>query len=66
MNLIECDLRKRESCKQVVDEHMKKYGHLEILVNNASMQVACEDFEQIDLDVTEDTFKVSAEAGWHS
>lgn len=39
IHIIEADLKSRDTCKKVVDEHVKKYGGLEILVNNASMQV---------------------------
>ena len=39
IHIIEADLKSRDTCKKVIDEHVKKYGGLEILVNNASMQV---------------------------
>jgi NADP-dependent 3-hydroxy acid dehydrogenase YdfG len=48
------DLMKEENVKKVVDEHMKKYGALDILVNNASKQMMCEDIADI---------KVSSTAG---
>jgi len=43
------DLMNYTNCKIVVDEHLKKYGHIDVLVNNASKQAKCENFEDIDL-----------------
>ncbi|PWY99312.1 NAD(P)-binding protein [Testicularia cyperi] len=51
------DLMKRDDCKMIVDKHLAKWGGLDILVNNASKQVPCTNFEDIDLDVTESTFR---------
>lgn len=34
---------KDEDCKRVVDEHVKKYGRIDVLVNNASKQIQCPD-----------------------
>ncbi|KAF8428988.1 oxidoreductase [Tirmania nivea] len=51
------DLMDNKNCKMVVDEHIKKYGRINVLINNASKQVQCENFEDIDLDMVESTFK---------
>ena len=40
---------KEESVKKVVDEHIKKYGGLDILVNNASKQMMCDDIADINV-----------------
>ncbi|KUI68409.1 putative oxidoreductase YhdF [Cytospora mali] len=55
--LIPGDLMDNETCKKAVDEHIKRFGKLHVLVNNASKQVMCEDFTKIDLDVVESTFR---------
>lgn len=43
------DLKKADNAKSVVQKHIEKYGSLDILVNNASRQVMCKDFAEIDL-----------------
>lgn len=55
--LIPGDLMDNETCKNAVDEHIKKFNGLDVLVNNASKQVMCYDFAEIDLDVVESTFR---------
>ncbi|KAK9851762.1 uncharacterized protein MYU51_009251 [Penicillium brevicompactum] len=57
--LIPGDLRERTICRHAVDEHLKRYGTINILVNNASKQYMCEVFENIDLDKTEDIFRTN-------
>lgn len=37
--IVECDLEEESSCRKVVDEHIKTFGTLNVLVNNASKQV---------------------------
>ena len=56
-HLIPLDTTSRENCQKAVEEHMKTFGKLSILVNNSAMQVMCEDLKDIDLDVTEKTFQ---------
>jgi NAD(P)-dependent dehydrogenase (short-subunit alcohol dehydrogenase family) len=53
------DLKKVENVQKVVDKHIQEYGHLDILVNNASQQVECKDFEEIDLETVEKTFRTN-------
>jgi NAD(P)-dependent dehydrogenase (short-subunit alcohol dehydrogenase family) len=36
---------------------MKEFGHLDILVNNASKQMQCKNYEDIDIDAIESTFR---------
>ncbi|CAI7586316.1 unnamed protein product [Penicillium glandicola] len=57
--LIPGDLRDRNVCRHAVNEHVKKYGKINILVNNASKQYLCTEFENIDLDKTEDIFRTN-------
>ncbi|KAJ5534603.1 Short-chain dehydrogenase/reductase SDR [Penicillium freii] len=57
--LIPGDLRDREFCRHAVNEHVKKYGTVNILVNNASKQYLCAEFENTDLDKTEDIFRTN-------
>lgn len=49
IHLIKADLMDEKAAKGVVDEHLKKWGQLDILVNNASKQIECKDFSQVDL-----------------
>lgn len=35
--------------KKAVDEHVKRYGGLDILVNNASKQMMCKDLADIEV-----------------
>ncbi|KAL4881740.1 hypothetical protein BJY04DRAFT_188052 [Aspergillus karnatakaensis] len=55
--LLQGDLRKRDFCKKVVEEHVKKFGTINILINNASKQEPCKDLAEIDLDQVEDVFQ---------
>ncbi|KAI9714562.1 MAG: hypothetical protein M1812_006367 [Candelaria pacifica] len=55
--LIPGNLMENELCKKAVDEHVKKYGKLDCLVNNASKQIMCPEFAEIDLDNVESTFR---------
>jgi NAD(P)-dependent dehydrogenase (short-subunit alcohol dehydrogenase family) len=53
------DITKEENCKKIIDAHMSKFGKLSVLVNNAAMQEMCEDISNIDLAVTERTFRTN-------
>ncbi|OQE47279.1 hypothetical protein PENCOP_c001G02840 [Penicillium coprophilum] len=55
--LIECDLRDRHACRHAVDEDVKKYGAVNILVNNASKQYLSTQFEDVDPDKAENIFR---------
>lgn len=55
--LIPTDLMVNENCRKVVEEHVKKYGKLDVLVNNAGKQFMCKDFAEINLDNVESTFR---------
>ncbi|KAI5194628.1 short chain dehydrogenase/ reductase-like protein [Aureobasidium subglaciale] len=45
------DLKEEKNCKAAIDEHIKVFGKLNVLVNNASMQESCEDHREIDIAV---------------
>lgn len=51
------DLMQADNAKKVVDEHLKAYGRLDILVNNASKQIMCKQVEDIELENVESTFR---------
>lgn len=49
IHLISADLMDEIAVKGIVDNHLKKWGRLDILVNNASKQIMCKDFAEVDL-----------------
>jgi len=55
--LIPGDLMDNKFCKTAVDKHVEKYGEINVLVNNAGKQIMHDDFEDIDLDNVESTFR---------
>jgi len=59
VNLIAMDLKTESACKQVVDEHLKTFGRLDILVPNAAQQLENHDITTLPTEQWEDTFKVN-------
>ncbi|KAK9808250.1 hypothetical protein WJX73_003475 [Symbiochloris irregularis] len=58
--LIPGDLIEEAQCKKVVDETVKKFGRIDILVNNAAFQGPClKSFTDIDRERLERTFNVN-------
>ncbi|KAL4863597.1 hypothetical protein BDV12DRAFT_177288 [Aspergillus spectabilis] len=55
--LISGDLRDRDFCKRAVEGHVKKFGTINILINNASTQFSCGDLAEISLDQVENVFQ---------
>jgi NAD(P)-dependent dehydrogenase (short-subunit alcohol dehydrogenase family) len=51
------DLRDAKFCESVVEKHLSKYGRLDIVVSNASKQIPCKKFEDLQLDDVESTFR---------
>lgn len=47
--LVPFNLENIKDCSKIIDQHMKKYGKLDVLVNNASKQIINKDFADIDL-----------------
>ncbi|KDR85811.1 hypothetical protein GALMADRAFT_84969 [Galerina marginata CBS 339.88] len=56
-NILSVDLMDEAACKTLVQDHLRKFGKLDILVNNASKQIMCKSFEDIDLKNVESTFR---------
>ncbi|KDN37983.1 NAD(P)-binding protein [Tilletiaria anomala UBC 951] len=59
IHTVPADLKSRDEAQRMVAKHVDEYGGLNILVNNASMQVQCKALEDIDLDVVEQKFQTS-------
>lgn len=57
--LIKGDLRDKEFCKDSVQQVIKKFGGLNILVNNAAEQHVRDGFKDVDMDVLERTFQTN-------
>ena len=55
--LVAGDLMDNAKCKEAVQKHVDEYGVIHVLVNNASKQIMCEEFAEIDLDNVESTFR---------
>jgi len=55
--LIPGDLMDNETCRKAVEKHVEEFGVIHVLVNNASKQIMCPDFAEIDLDAVESTFR---------
>lgn len=55
--LIPGNLMDNETCKKAVEEHVRAFGKIHVLVNNASKQMMCDDIAKIDLDAVESTFR---------
>jgi NAD(P)-dependent dehydrogenase (short-subunit alcohol dehydrogenase family) len=53
------DLSVEENYKKAIDEHIKVFGKINVLVNNASMQVSCADHREIDLATVTKTFQTN-------
>ncbi|KPM42827.1 hypothetical protein AK830_g3744 [Neonectria ditissima] len=55
--LIAGNLMDNETCRDAVQQHVDKFGKIDVLVNNASKQIMCEDIKDINLDDVESTFR---------
>ncbi|KAK3309403.1 uncharacterized protein B0T15DRAFT_2304 [Chaetomium strumarium] len=55
--LIPGDLMDNKTCKEAIQKHVDSFGEIHVLVNNASKQIMCDDFAEIDLDNVESTFR---------
>jgi len=58
-HLMPLDVTEEENCKKAVEEHMKVFGKLNVLVNNSAMQEICNDLRDIDLSVVEKTYRTN-------
>lgn len=57
--LIRGDIRNRDFCKQLVEDTVKHYGKINILVNHAGEQHPTHNIEELDLDLMEKTFQTN-------
>ena len=58
-HLLALDVTSEANCKKAVDEHLRAFGKLSVLVNNSAMQEICNDLKDIDLATTEKTFRTN-------
>ncbi|MBB3969267.1 SDR family oxidoreductase [Mucilaginibacter phyllosphaerae] len=63
--LIKGDVKNCEFCREAVEQTVSKFGKLNILVNNAGMQVPQKEFKDITEQQLEDTFKTNIFAYFH-
>ena len=57
--LIATDISIEENCKKIVDQTIKRFGKIDILVNNAAVQYEQEDIKDISADQLDRTFRVN-------
>lgn len=50
------NLENDDDCKRIVDEHIKEYGRIDVLVNNASKQITCKSIADIEPENVRSTF----------
>ena len=64
--LLPGDLADPDTCKKIVDETVKVFGRIDILVNNAAFQgKAVENLDELDVERVERTFRVNVIAMFH-
>lgn len=57
--LISTDVSNEDNCKKIVEQTLNKFGHIDILVNNAAVQYEQDDIQDISSEQWEHTFKVN-------
>lgn len=60
--LIQTDVGSEINCKEIVERTISEFGQIDILVNNAAIQVPKEDFSEISAEQWEETFRVNIHA----
>jgi NAD(P)-dependent dehydrogenase (short-subunit alcohol dehydrogenase family) len=64
--LVAGDLAEEQHCRRVIEEAVRAFGHVHVLVNNAAFQgKSVEKFEEIDAARIDRTFRVNIEAMFH-
>jgi NAD(P)-dependent dehydrogenase (short-subunit alcohol dehydrogenase family) len=64
--IVSADLGDPQDCRRLVDEVVKRFGRIDVLVNNAAQQGASvERIEELDAERIDRTFKVNIEAMFH-
>jgi NAD(P)-dependent dehydrogenase (short-subunit alcohol dehydrogenase family) len=61
IHLIARDIGYQENCQEILDAHLKTFGKLDILVNNAAEQHKVTRVEDLDCDTVERTFRTNGE-----
>ncbi|KAI8378883.1 hypothetical protein EDC96DRAFT_455282 [Choanephora cucurbitarum] len=59
INLIARDVGFQETCQEILDSHLKAFGRIDILVNNAAEQHKVTRVEDLKADVVERTFRTN-------
>jgi NAD(P)-dependent dehydrogenase (short-subunit alcohol dehydrogenase family) len=57
--LLPLDISEEENCRRIIDETVKQFGRLDILVNNAAIQFRHDKIEDIPSEQWEQTFRVN-------
>ncbi|KAJ3057568.1 hypothetical protein HK097_000034 [Rhizophlyctis rosea] len=57
--LIPTDISVEANCKKIIDQTIAKFGHLEILVNNAAVQYIKKDIRDITTEQLEETYRTN-------
>lgn len=57
--LIQTDISKEANCMEIVQKTIAEFGKIDILVNNAAIQVPHEDFSEITEEQWDETFRVN-------
>ncbi|OAV92463.1 hypothetical protein PTTG_06401 [Puccinia triticina 1-1 BBBD Race 1] len=57
--LIPLDLMSRDNCFKAVQRHVDEHGRIDVLINNSGRQDLCDNFEKINLDQVENTFRLN-------
>jgi NAD(P)-dependent dehydrogenase (short-subunit alcohol dehydrogenase family) len=60
--LIKGDIRKEAHCKKIIDQTVKAFGKIDILVNNAAFQMSRDTMEEISSDEWSKTFETNIHA----
>ncbi len=62
---IKMDVRKPEACEDAVAQTMKKFGHVDILVNNAAFQMVRKDLAELTIKQFHETFETNIFGYFH-
>lgn len=57
--MIARDIGYEKNCQEILDSHMKTFGRIDILVNNAAEQHKVTRVEDLNCDVVERTFRTN-------
>lgn len=63
--LIQTDVSTEANCRQIVAQTISEFGKIDIVVNNAAVQVPHEDFSEITEEQWEETFRVNIHAQFY-